>query len=115
MGSCSGNKLTGLNAWFIIEILSFYGYIISAAIFMMIKVMKSSFGYHLFNQKHERVINAYKFDFIAFYRKDLDWIAFVTILLNVNIGLIMIDNYIIFVPENKNVDLKTAKFPLKHV
>ena len=69
----------------------------------------------LFNQKHERVINAYKFDFIAFYRKDLDWIAFVTILLNVNIGLIMIDNYIIFVPENKNVDLKTAKFPLKHV
>lgn len=39
-------------------------------------------------------------DFIAFHKKDLDWLAFVTILLNVNIGLIFIDEFIVFTEEN---------------
>jgi len=43
--------------------------------------------------------DSYKYDFVAFYRKDLDWLAFVTILFNVNIVLIIIDKYIIFTDE----------------
>jgi len=61
------------------------------------------------------VAEAYKFDFIAFYRKDIDWLAFVTILLNVNICLILIDKFIIFTDDNPKYDPKTAKFPLSHV
>lgn len=50
----------------------------------------------------------YKFDFITYYRKDLDWLAFVTILFNVNAGLIFIDDYVIF------ADCPDAKHPLRH-
>ena len=80
-------KLTGINTWFIIEILSFYGYILSAVAFIVENSIKSSLGW--VNKEHLK--ERYKSDFIAFHRKDLDWLAFVTILFNVNIGLICID------------------------
>jgi hypothetical protein len=38
----------------------------------------------------------YKSDFVDYHNKDLDWLAFVTILFNVNVGLICIDEFIIF-------------------
>ena len=104
--------MTGLNGWFIIEILSFYGYILSAVIFIFCKSVASSLGWS--KNTHWKVQEAYKFDFIAFYRKDIDWLAFVTILLLVNICLIGIDKLVIFTKENPNYDTN-AKFPLSHV
>lgn len=53
----------------------------------------------------------YKSDFINFHRKDLDWLAFVTILFNVNIGLICIDEFIVFA----DVDKSKLEFPLKSI
>ena len=58
-----------------IEILSFYGYIFSAIIFIFTHSLACSLGSH-----HRRVVDtdpAYKHDFIAYNRKDLDWAAFV--------------------------------------
>ena len=74
-------KLTGINTWFIIEILSFYGYILSAVAFIVENSIKSSLGW--IDKSH--MMERYKSDFINYHRKDLDWLAFVTILLNVNI------------------------------
>lgn len=82
-------KFTGINGWFIIEILSFYGYIMSAAVFILGTQIKSSLGY--VDKINTPLSEVYKYDFVAYYRKDLDWLAFVTILFNVNIGLILID------------------------
>ena len=92
MNSIPEYKLTGINTWFIIEILSFYGYILSAVAFIFESQIKSSLGWI----KKEPLVNRYKEDFVAYHRKDLDWLAFVTILFNVNIGLICIDEFIIF-------------------
>ena len=78
-------KLSGLNLWFIIEILSFYGYILSAMLFILEYSIKSSLGI-LAKPK-----DAYKFDFLAYFRKDCDWLAFVTILQTVNLGIMLLD------------------------
>ena len=43
-------KLTGINTWFIIEILSFYGYILSAVAFIVENSIKSSLGW--LNKEH---------------------------------------------------------------
>lgn len=73
-------KLTGINCWFFIEIMSFYGYILSAWAFIFETQIKSSLGWskHRDNNECEKI--RYKEDFIKFYRKDIDWLAFVTIL-----------------------------------
>ena len=42
----------------------------------------------------------YKYDFLTYHEKDLDWIAFVFILQFVNISLYLIDEFIIYTPEN---------------
>lgn len=42
------------------------------------------------------MMDRYKSDFVDYHNKDLNWLAFVTILFNVNIGLIFIDDYIVF-------------------
>lgn len=34
--------------------------------------------------------DSYKFDFINYFRKDIDWLAFVMILVSVNLGLMLI-------------------------
>ena len=93
MNSDSESKLTGINTWFVIEILSFYGYILSAIAFIMENQIKSSLGF--LDKSHMQ--DRYKSDFIDYHNKDLNWLAFVTILLNVNIGLICIDEFIVFV------------------
>jgi len=91
-------KLTGINTWFIIEILSFYGYILSAVAFIIESSIKSSLGWT--NKEHLQ--ERYKSDFINYHKKDLDWLAFVTILFNVNIGLICIDEFIVFADVDKS-------------
>jgi len=68
------NRLTGINTWFIIEILSFYGYIFSAVLYIFEHSLRSTLGY----PKQDDPDNPrYKYDFIAYNRKDLDWAAFV--------------------------------------
>ena len=97
MTSDEDMRLKGINLWFIIEILSFYGYILSAIAFIFENTVKSSLG--VLNKKGLK--ERYQSDFIDFHRKDLDWLAFVTILFNVNIGLIFIDEFVIFTGENR--------------
>jgi hypothetical protein len=84
-------KLQGINAWFIIEILSFYGYIISAIWFIMENSVRSTFGWLDKTNLKER----YKTDFIVFHRQEIDWLAFLTILLLVNSGLLAIEELVI--------------------
>ena len=84
-------KLQGINAWFIIEILSFYGYIISAIWFIMENSVRSTFGWLNKTNLAER----YKTDFIVFHRSEIDWLAFLTIMLLVNTGLIAIEELVI--------------------
>ena len=73
MNSVKG-RLTGINTWFIIEILSFYGYIFSAVVYLFEHSMKSAMGY---KKRERRDQPMYKYDFMAYIRKDLDWAAFV--------------------------------------
>jgi len=87
MSSISSKKLVGINVWFIIEILSFYGYILSAILFIYIKSFESSLG--IYDKSH--MPDRHKFDFLAYHEKDINWFAFVFILLTVNIALIVID------------------------
>ena len=101
-------KLTGINTWFIIEILSFYGYILSAIVFIFQSSLKSSFS----TEKNPHLADRYKSDFVAYHKKDLDWLAFVSILFNVNIGLIAIDEYIIFANPS---DREGKEFPLRWI
>jgi len=103
------DKMLGLNCWFIIEILSFYGYIFGAVVFIFINICKSSFG--LLNKDYMK--NRYKYDFINYHRQDLDWAAFVQILFNVNIALIVIDKYIVFADYSEE-DLN-ENFPLRWI
>lgn len=107
MNSPIDRKLTGINTWFIIEILSFYGYILSAIAFIMESSIKSSLG--ILDKSHTQ--DKYKSDFIDYHNKDLNWLAFMTILFNVNIGLICIDEFIIFA----NVIKDEYQFPLKPI
>lgn len=97
MNSHPETKLKGINIWFVIEILSFYGYILSAIVFIFFHGLKSSFT----KEKNPSHADMYKYDFLAYHKKDLDWLAFVSILFNVNIGLICIDNYILYDTEEK--------------
>ena len=71
MSSCSEERMIGINIWFIIEILSFYGYIFSAIIYILIVICKSSFKKLHKNKDRNNI------DFIAYHRKNLDWAAFV--------------------------------------
>ena len=108
MNSESETKLTGINTWFVIEILSFYGYIISAIAFIFFHGMKSTFS----SKKQECHKDRYKYDFLAYHKKDLDWLAFVSILFNVNIGLFCIDEMIIYnTPEKR----EGKTFPLRNI
>ena len=85
------NKLTGLNLWFIVEILSFYGYISSAIWFIFECQMKSSLGIY----DKSNIKDRYKYEFINYHRKDLDWLEFVTILCTVNIALVIMDHTVL--------------------
>ena len=106
MNSDPKDKLVGINTWFVIEILSFYGYILSSIAFILENSIKSSLGW--LDKSH--LADRYKSDFIAYHRLDLDWLAFVTILLNVNIGLIAIDHFYVYTDEEAR---KKLDFPLR--
>lgn len=77
--------------WFIIEILSFYGYILSAMYYIAESQIRSSLGW----RDIHRFCDRFKYDFVAYHRKDLDWMAFVTILFNVNLALYFLDDYVL--------------------
>ena len=80
MNSDNNVKLTGINCWFFIEIMSFYGYILSAWAFIFETQIKSSLGWLDYRDKNPDEKERYTTDFIKLYRKDIDWLAFVTIL-----------------------------------
>ena len=101
MNSDPAVKLTGINCWFFIEIMSFYGYILSAWAFIIESQIKSSFGWSKYRDENDEEKDRYKVDFIKFYRKDIDWLAFVTILLQVNMCLILVDHFIIFTGDKE--------------
>ena len=84
------HKMVGLNMWFIIEIMSFYGYILAGVLYIMMQQIKSTMGW----LNKDFVEDRYKFDFLHYYKKDLDWMAFVTILFVVNLGLSLINHFI---------------------
>lgn len=72
--------LRGYNLWFTIEIISFYGYIFSAILYIFENQISSSYG-----RLNKCGINdEYQHDFINYHRMDLDWMAFLTITLLVN-------------------------------
>ena len=104
MNSPPDRKLIGMNVWFIIEILSFYGYILSAIFFIWLKSLESSLDWQ--NRSHMKMEykkDRYKYDFLAYHEKDINWMAFVFILTFVNVSLILIDEFVIFA----NVDAST--------
>jgi hypothetical protein len=85
-------KFNGINTWLIIEILSFYGYLLAAIIFILENSIKSSLG--ILNKTHLK--DRYKTDFIVYHREEIDWLAFVVIPLFVNTMLMVIEEKIIF-------------------
>ena len=82
------NRMTGINTWFIIEIISFYGYILSAVFYIMEHSLRSALGH---KKRERRGMPMFKYDFMQYVRKDLDWAAFVQVLFNVNVCLILLD------------------------
>lgn len=86
MNAPKDKKMTGINGWFIIEIFSFYGYIFSACFFIFERIILSSLGM-LADKNSASLRDVYKYDVVSYFGKDLDWLAFVTILLIVNICL----------------------------
>ena len=76
--------MSNMNLWFIIEIMSFYGYILAAMFFLLERSIRSAFGWL---KKSGKTEDYYKFDILAYFKLDTDWYAFITILLLVNMGL----------------------------
>jgi len=73
MNSHNDYKLKGINIWFVIEVLSFYGYILSAVLFVLINGCRSSLGW----LNKDNIKDRFKYDFIEYHQKDLHWAAFV--------------------------------------
>lgn len=91
-------KLSGINVWFIIEILSFYGYILAAILFILENQITSSLGW----LKKDHIRDRYKTDFIVYHRREIDWFAFILILFMVNMGLIYIEENLVFTRNASN-------------
>ena len=47
----------------------------------------------IYDKSH--IKDRYKYDFINYHRKDLDWLAFVTILCTVNVALVIMDHTVL--------------------
>lgn len=92
MQSAKEIKLSGINVWFIIEILSFYGYILAAILFIFENSIWSSLG----KLNKTNMADRYRSDFIVYHRREIDWFAFLLILFIVNAGLISIEQNIVF-------------------
>jgi hypothetical protein len=99
-------KMENEYSWFIIEILAFYGYILSAVLVIIRNTIVSSCcGL----KKHPE---EYKGDFIAKQRDNLDWAAFISILFTVNVALISIDFYIYDECDEKLFPLRNIMYLL---
>jgi len=59
-----GGKLTDMNVWFLIEIMSFYGYIFSAIYYIAENQIRSSLGL----KKPESFADRFKFDFLQYHK-----------------------------------------------
>jgi hypothetical protein len=46
------------------------------------------------------MLDRYKYDYLAYFEKDINWMAFVFILQFVNITLVLIDELVVFTEEN---------------
>ena len=73
MNCDADTKMTGVNTWFLIEIFSFYGYIMAAMITILINIVKSSCGYLDKEEMKER----HEYDFMIYHEMDIIWAAFV--------------------------------------
>ena len=80
-------ELKGYNLWFTIEILSFYGYLFSAILFIFEYSISSSLGW-IDKSKHKM---AYQYDFIEYHRVSLDWFALIFIVFFINAWLLFSD------------------------
>jgi hypothetical protein len=107
--NCTEGKLSGLNLWFIIEIMSFYGYILSAMFFILEHSLKSTFG----TINKTAIADVYKYDFLSYFRLDCDWYAFITILTTVNLGLMGIEATVIQDEEERYNRTYVKNGPLK--
>ena len=83
----SDKELKGYNLWFTIEILSFYGYLFSAILFIFEYSVSSSLGW-IDKKSH---MMAYQYDFIEYHRVSLDWFAIIFIVFFVNVWLLVSD------------------------
>ena len=107
MKSPNDVKMKGINLWFIIEIWSFYGYILSAVTFIIMNISRSSLGWlPVHPERHHH-------DFVTYHRKDLDWAAFVQILFQVNVVLILIDYYVTY--DGQSDEYIKDNYPLMNV
>jgi hypothetical protein len=99
--------------WFVIEIFSFYGYILAAILFIAENMIASSFGLLNKGDYKER----YKYDFLSYHKDDLHWFAFIVILFTVNLSLIYLDKMFIFNYGHLyyNLDLQVNSHPLFHM
>ena len=98
-------KFSGINVWFIIEILSFYGYILAAILFILENQISSSMGW----LNKQNLADRYKSDFIVYHRREIDWFAFILILLMVNAGLIFVEEKFVF--EKNLAALDSGELP----
>ena len=79
--------LEGYNLWFTIELLSFYGYMGAACLFILERAIRSSFGWI----NKELVSDCYKHDFITFHEQDIMWQAMIFIMFLVNANIIYLN------------------------
>lgn len=113
--------------WFIIEILSFYGYILAAILFILENQISSEieswnlnpdawwvrlFGlnFRMFDKKN--ITDRYKTDFINYHRQEINWFAFILILVIVNAGLISIESFIVFAESGSAGTLRPVMYQL---
>ena len=82
--------------WFIIEILTFYGYIVSAVGFIAWNQIHKSLGFH----QPVRYAERYKYGFLQYHKDALKWLSLLTILLGVTAVILIIDL------NNENFDHK---------
>lgn len=72
--------LEGYNLWFTIEIITFYGYITAAILYIFESTIMSNLGF----LDKEPLKDRYKYDFIHYHDMDLQWYSFIMILIMVN-------------------------------
>ena len=90
-------KMNGINTWFLIEIFSFYGYIISAIILSIKHSLLSTFGLLERDDEIDEIedLRTYgKNDWLENNRANVEWSAMILIMLCTNTGLILIDSKI---------------------